>query len=1182
MGYNFKSSVNLQVQSVKEVSSNRLQTEFDANGNIAVKNNGRVPLPVKDSRRVQTSVVVKSVSQNNQNSDFTTLDSSTRDVYLTGSHGLTSLYPSILLTSPMTSNVVDANSGLTTTELVIDLNNEIKKSIEKSVKDALNRYGSALSLTNSQFDQNVQIAKQYSNLCLQTALSKDKLISLLDISNTSLTQNVNQSQHISVGQDPYVYFQNKTDLISYLPTIDENYNTNIFQIGTNTQAITQILKTIYNYFVVGDLSFDSVNSDTSGTTALNGTIDGYIDPLYVNEINNLKKYFIPSSGSFSIKITQGSRSTIFSFENYHKAENITSLTRLIQRDLVIQGLKPDISENFFNTAQQRLGTYTGPYASAVRQNVFPIYGYNNVEEIISNTTDINLLKFRTAFVESENGSYFGRLDSQTGIDYLIYRDLAASMLPSFNNFTNTLNLYTDYANQIYYLILKTVPGSPSARHYRNAVSQYEIALKIKDAFLNFIKDSKINTDELAREDDAFRIGCFILAAKDDNFSAKLFRFMCAYDKKLQGLNTPQFSDEIKNSKNDVIDAINKKNGITTLGAAANLTQLGQVSDGNKGKFKITSDYMEEVSSYRHIFNMFHSVVRSTENAYVSNSDSEFDVNIAATTSFGLSTTRDARAFIIYNLFLCVLREMAIAVQVEDGDSPVKRTKMKVQYHPLQFDTLKFAIENTEKSPDQLETALNQYLADVANTAGIFSVPGAGASATPDADSVDKFKHDVRLFHSKYFNAIVQKINHQHQVCLDMSGLLVNHSSQLKSQLDTFRSQVSSITSQIASQNLQSYESMLNTIQTEQAFLKKYLVDRYSNLLLGASYLPSAIDHNVGQAVNTKTLTSTYPTLSDASPSPVTRKFIVVVGLPTGLLESLRYQNTSTTSEHLYSIDLYFSNLQSESSDTLPVIKTFTFTSRAFLNEGSLLNDGPDTKSSELTNYSQIHDTTKFKVIDDLGNYVDVTPDSLAQVLGSSLIVDNHIIDHYTKLYLKTTTGINVSEEVFDLVPQDRTYPDTAQLAQYTSVVDGISSSFSNTAEGLLNKERILRDLSRATQLSPLQHKISMMVSKTFEKIHAMPIDVTGIIESLQIERADIAFLGVVAKIRLEENQPPVIFSPSPTQRSFANARSGENAKLTAESLGLTAGRSLGVDNIGINNMIETSNKFGGRLGGFRR
>jgi len=559
------------------------------------------------------------------------------------------------------------------------------------------------------------------------------------------------------------------------------------------------------------------------------------------------------------------------------------------------------------------------------------------------------------------------------------------------------------------------------------------------------------------------------------------------------------------------------------------------------------------------FQTFHNVIRETEKVLINDIDN-FQSFFKAKTSFGLTLDRDARTFVILNLFLSIFREMNMSVDYTATKDVV------IRYYPDQFKALKLSIESAELSPTELDTAINQYLANSTN----FS----------DANRAQKFKDSVRYLQGTYFNSIVQKINQQNQVCLDLVNLLANHAQQISDQAQDFKTKVESVANLLQTSQLSDTESLLNSVQSEQAFLKKNLVDRYSSLLRGATYLPTAIDHNVGQALSTKTVVLTYPVLNDPISDLVTRKFLIAVGMPTGLMETLRYQNTVSTSEHLYSIDLVFKKIQvtQEEEDTSRfdafVTKGYTFSTRVFINEGSQLTGGPDTKSSELTNYAQIYSATKYKVIDDSGNYRDISVPDLEQVLGNSKIVENHFMSHYSKLLLKTTAGITLDEEVFDLVPQARRYPDAEQDANYTTIVDRASVKYPDTPEGQLNKERAQRDLSRAIQLAPNQHKTSMMVSKTFERIHVIPIDISDIVEQLQMTREDIAFIDVIAKIRLESSQPPVSFEEAPTRRSYTGAIQDAATAITQTDVS-----AQGADSVGINAMVESSNRFGGLMRG---
>lgn len=1173
MPYNFKNTANLQVQSKRnsdttDVATNAYNSAQSAAENLANQDftassaarsalrNRQTSAGELASRLGQTGPSIGLTTrsalgnvQQKQNygnmlqqmleadSDYSLLDASTRDVYLTGSHGLTSQYPAILLTSPRISKVVDVGSGLTATPFIIDLNNEVKKTIERDVKDALDQNSSLLQLTSTQYDQNVQTARQYADLCLQTAISKDKLISLLNIANVNASQNFYFRSFNLIGEQ-YDYLKSMSNVIDYLKSINEDYNTDVLQLGTNTQSIAQILKTVYFYFLFGDMEFIKNYSSTPAFAAKEGIVDGYLDSFYVNQIRNLRK-IVPETikidgftRDVNVKSVQlyDNGSPIFDFSPFKSPDKITSLVRLVQRDLTVHGLRDQqfgITGSIDVTALDILGDYTSIFSqvkdyegpTSEDRDVVPT-GYRNINEILessnatvgfrSETRATSSQRFRDTLVAIDpEGKIYGKFDVVKGIDYLIYNDLVRSNTsPAFTDLLTTTNLYASYTRQINDLVFDTI-----------LLNQSVIIDKIKDYFLSFIRGSGINTDEISSSASAFRIACFVMAADDDRIMSRLFRLLCALDKKMNGddLNQEEIDAALKKLATDIFNRSNTEIGnsnVSIRGAEAE-SFIGGINNTEDPIYGIitstTFSYMQDEDSS---FQTFHNAVRETEKVLI-NDIENFQSFFDARTSFGLTLTRDARTFVILNLFLSIFREMKMSVEYS---STVKR--MRVKYYPDQFKALKLSLENAELSPAELDSAINQYLANSTN----FS----------DSNRAQKFKDSVRYLQSTYFNSIVQKINQQNQVCLDLVNLLANHAQQISDQAQDFKTKVESVANLLQTSQLQDTESLLNSVQSEQAFLKKNLVDRYSSLLRGASYLPSAIDHNVGQALNTKTIVATYPALNDPTSDVVTRKFLIVVGIPTGLMESLRYQNTVTTSEHLYSIDLVFKKIQvtqeEEDASTFEafVTKGYTFSTRVFVNEGAQLIGGPDTKTNELTNYSQIYSATKYKVIDDSGNYRDISVADLERVLGNSRIVENHFMSHYSKLLLKTTAGITLDEEVFDLVPQNRQYPDAAQEANYTTIVDRTAVKYPDTPEGQLNKERVLRDLSRAIQLAPEQHKTSMMVSKTFERIHVIPVDISDIVEQLQMTREDIAFIDVVAKIRLEDSQPPVSFEEAIT------------------------------------------------------
>jgi len=1181
MGYRFsKTASNLQVQSktiVKDTLATRLQGTFEG-GVFAVTSSRPATTEERISRRLSARETSGArTNQINQIGDYTVLPESSRDVYLTSSYGLTSLYPTILLTSPRTSKVVDVDTGLTTTPFIIDINNEIKKIVERDVKAVIDQNTSLLQLTTAQYDQNVQSARQYADLCLQTALIKDRLISLLNIISISTT-NQGLTQGYTINGEDYQFLSGKQNIFEFLKENDELGQISLedWEIGSNTKNVAQILKLLTEQIVLGKTEVP-YSDESIKTTLINGrnspgTVDRVKKLQTINPATELDEF----TGRTLIYYDAAANIRNIRMSDYQDgtAENITDMVRLVQRDLIIQSVKEQLislvnvrSRNIEDALAQIVGKYkdyrgqSTPFIDSLDN------GVNNVNDFIqsSNAYDaINLL------VANIDGRKIGKIDLGEGTDYLINNNLVqTATAPAFQeiiNFSNDYAAFTLKLRLFYQLI------------YRDDDVRKTVVKNIRDMLLTFINGSKIDTDDLASNASATRIGCFMAAAYNDDVAKKLFRLMCVLDKiNNYGLNTPADhpqSDELNGAINALIREEDVNRGIER-GAIRPPSDKEWVYENSGlmpisaeevtyGDFSIEKEYFEQVGSVS--FLNFHNLARRLEQNFLGESYTQNERNedyykkATLKTDFSLGLSRDARAFVFYAHFLDMLRQCSYKVNIEDYYD----YEMTIEYRPAEFKLLKFIAENYDVDSETLSRLAFDFATDKFTTDQNFGTAVVG-------------------LRNKYFGSPIEKINNQEQTCLDIINILASHASQIGQTAQQFKSNVNEIYRIASTNNLVGRYSLLNDTQIEQAFLKKNIVDRYSSLLRGASYLPSAIDHNVGQALNTKTVVATYPNLNDPLNEALTRKFLIAVGIPTGLMEALRYQNIASTSEHLYSIDLTFKNLQitqeEEEASTFEAFVTrgYTFSTRIFVNEGSQLIGGADTKASELTNYSQIYSATKYKVIDDGGNYRDIDFSDLERIIGDRKIIDNHLMSHYAKLLLKTTAGFTLEEEVFDLVPQVRRYPDSAQDANYTTIVDLITDRYPNTPEGQLNKERVLRDISRSIQLAPDQHKTSMMVSKTFERIHVIPIDVSDIINQLQIRREDIAFLDVFANIRLEDSQPPIAFEEAPTRRSYASARQDALTIFRETDV-----RSQGIDSTGINAAIESSNRFGGLLGGNNR
>ena len=1089
------------------VSSDTDSDALPANaGAVGAGGSFRVPpagKPAGSGREVTPGAGQASEDENSSDPDYTELDSSKRDLYLTGSHGLTSLYPAILLTMPRTSKVIDITSGLTSTPFIIDLNNAVKKSIESDVRNAINQLSPVLQLTTVQYTQNLIAANQYADLCLDASQTKDRLIALTNIINTDIESSIGFSRVIISGQQ-YQFMKDLPDVLSFVQTIEEGFSIEDFAAGlpesVNTKSLLQILKILYNQIMLGDF-YLSNNSQTSRNNDPS-KVWGQTSIEINNAINDLK-----SIDNANVTVSRINNSN---FTNIGNANKLADLVRIVQRDLITHASKAQISALLSTltstTVQKDLGSLIGQYRdSLVTSKTLPAYeeGIDDVDRFMDppRNSDIGNTEIDSVFVKRDRTKEFNVLDS---VDYLLYDELAGE--------TNdvVLDNLLDFVNNYKQLASKLL--SFNQLIFRDDETRHKCLSIIATTFTTFF-DGSITKEEWTSEAPGVRMGLLMAASVDNNIADKLFEFICSRD-----------SDKITRANN----LLALCDGRATIENRGSLESTGSTTTGGHDWEDIESEYLKNFRDDPDTsFGMFHTIASKVESALASGK-----IGTSTETSASLGLTKNARAFVFYRLFLDILRKFYFKIEFgTDGDPPADedldtvyiQPEIKITYKNAQANPVRKALASYNNSRQELDDSIN-------------------------ADRLTQaYKNDVISIYEEYLASITSKIDEQEQNCLDLVNLIFKHADQLGQETSHLLLAIGSIKTYSRNAGIGDKESIMNSIQAEQAMLKKNIIDRYTYPLRGAAYLPAALDHNINQALNLKTAVLTLPALNDSPIDAINRKFMVAVGIPTGLMENLRYQNTFSTKEHLYSIDLVFKNLQisqnEEDSDTAGTLATVskTFSTRIFVNEGYQIAGGADVISSTLTNYQQIYDATKYKYVSDSGEYLDATPDKLYFMLGDRMIIENHLLSHYSKLLLKATAGITLDEEVFDLVPQTRRYPDAAQDANYTTIVDKIAVNYPDTAEGVLNKDRALRDLSRSMMLAPDQHKVSMMTAKTFERIHVIPVDIyeiTSIFDrnggNLAFAR-DLSFISVVAKISLADNQPPMVLSQSPTRRSATQA-----------------------------------------------
>jgi hypothetical protein len=318
---------------------------------------------------------------------------------------------------------------------------------------------------------------------------------------------------------------------------------------------------------------------------------------------------------------------------------------------------------------------------------------------------------------------------------------------------------------------------------------------------------------------------------------------------------------------------------------------------------------------------------------------------------------------------------------------------------------------------------------------------------------------------------------------DLLTILNLHSTQLKESVSDLTASLNAVRSFITSNNLTNSESIINSTQREQAYLKKVLVEKYATKLSFADYLPTVTDYNRLQERRTKKVLATHPLMT---PGP--KKYFIAVGLPAGLLENLRYKNVLSTREDVFSIKLSFRNLQlPQIADSgVEETKVYGFSSRLFVKDLGFEGSSNDGNSWQ----SIFQNTTLFRYIDDGSlqsiNYTD------AVSRYSEEIVRNHMLSHYAHLALNMINGIRIDESLFDLRDRSVAYPDPERQVEYLQLFSDYTQqcNLKDTTEDKLFLQRVMNEVARSTYLSPRTHFLSMITARKFDRVLIIPVDLS--------------------------------------------------------------------------------------------
>jgi len=254
-----------------------------------------------------------------------------------------------------------------------------------------------------------------------------------------------------------------------------------------------------------------------------------------------------------------------------------------------------------------------------------------------------------------------------------------------------------------------------------------------------------------------------------------------------------------------------------------------------------------------------------------------------------------------------------------------------------------------------------------------------------------------------------------------------------------------------------------------------------------------------------------------------RPRIMTVGLPAGLLEYLRDASESQTGDSYYGdattikIVVHRQNLVSDSENPGPLV--YYFDTANHIVEGiegqddmislapsdpspygtaSMLNDA-NIRSFHILNK---HDEVETKVLTpnpvDLGKYGTSTN-------LKDHIRNNHLSDHYLKIYLKTVMGIDIYEDVFqhDTASTLRSGPDSVSLGTsvakeaivantsqtyekaMTSALQNLSQFTVKTTEEAIEFSRLSSEIARSLPFSKQKYANRVLQAKKFDRVFCL-------------------------------------------------------------------------------------------------
>jgi len=309
-----------------------------------------------------------------------------------------------------------------------------------------------------------------------------------------------------------------------------------------------------------------------------------------------------------------------------------------------------------------------------------------------------------------------------------------------------------------------------------------------------------------------------------------------------------------------------------------------------------------------------------------------------------------------------------------------------------------------------------------------------------------------------------------------------------------------------------------SLTRDQVTLSRYLEASISNVSSKYPYLPTLKSVEPNQAMCLGTLCQ----MNYLVESPMSgKKRIFALGLPSGMVEFLRNSAADEMSNPRYNesnvikISLWRRNLLNETICETPQEFLFDVSKYVYPDTGAsefftgqtvddLLEHTSITKFTKdgpgITTVGQAYEDdvisgfdAEFTAIENLVDVMGNAPIDGSSPTSNALVqvFNNHVLDHYLKLYLRLTTGIDVSEESFCFLEDETiiTSPDADKVGTSNEMISLLSSMYNaNDLAAGITFQRVSGELTRSIMLSPEKYRNKIIYPKIFDRVFCIVVD----------------------------------------------------------------------------------------------